>query len=70
VAHFLAIAGSRKRMTPRAAVLGNRLLGCQKALDMSWRFESRHTALPLACRLVGVLRPIVKVPVLSVFDTG
>jgi hypothetical protein len=70
VAHLLAVGGGRKEMPPRAEVLSHRLIGCQKALGMSWRFESLYTALPLARPLVGIFRPIVEVPVLSVFDTA
>jgi hypothetical protein len=37
---------------------------------MPRRFEPLQAPLPLACRLVGVFRPIVQVAVLPVFHTG
>lgn len=70
MAHCLAVGRGRNEMPPRAEVLGNRLIGCQKALGMSWRFDFLHPSFSLARRLVGVFRPIVEVSVLSVFDTG
>jgi hypothetical protein len=57
-------------VAPRAEVLGNELIGGEKALRMPWRLESSHTPLSLAHRLVGVFGAIVQVSVPAVFHTG
>ena len=54
-------------MSVRAEVLRDGALGREEALRMARGFEPLHTALPLAGRLVGVLRPIVEIPMLAMF---
>jgi hypothetical protein len=55
-------------MPPRAEVLGNRTIHGEETLSVPGGFEPPHVPFPLARRLVGVLRPIVQVAVLPVFD--
>jgi hypothetical protein len=57
-------------MSSRAEVLGETTIGCEEALGVSWGFEPLHAPLPLAGRLVGVLRTIIEIPVLMVFHPG
>ena len=68
--HLLAVPAGWEAVAPRLEVLGNRSVRGEKALRVSWRLEPLHAPLPLARRLVGVLRSIIQVAVLSMFDTG
>ena len=54
-------------MPTRAEMLGDGAIGGEEPLGVPWRFEPLHASLPLAGRLVGVLRPIVQIPVLTMF---
>ena len=54
-------------MASRLAVLGNRTMGREEALGVTRGFKPLHAALPLAGRLVGMLRADIEVPVLAVF---
>ena len=42
----------------------------EEALRMACRLEAPHGPLALVRRLVGVLRPVIEVPVLPMFDIG
>ena len=54
-------------MSVWAEVLGDGTIGREEPLGLAWCFEPVHTLLPLACRLVRVLRPIVEIAVLTMF---
>jgi hypothetical protein len=51
-------------------VLDDGTVGGKKTLGLSWRFEALHAPLPLARGLVGVLRPVVQIPVLTMLHPG
>jgi hypothetical protein len=53
----------------RSEVLGDRSIGREEPLRMTRRFEPLHAPLTLACRLMGVLRAVVEIAVLTVFHT-
>ena len=57
-------------MTPRPEVLDNRTIGGEKPLRVSWELEALHVPLPLAGRLVRVLRAVVEVAMLAMFHSG
>ena len=57
-------------MAPRAEVLCNGIIGGEEALGVPWRLEALHAPFPLARGLVGILRAVIQVRVLPVFDTG
>jgi hypothetical protein len=42
----------------------------EEALRVACRLEAPHGPLALAGRLVGVLRPIIEIPVLPMFHAG
>jgi hypothetical protein len=48
-------------------VLRDRSIVGEKALRVPWRLEALHMALRLAGRLMGVLRPVVQIPMLPMF---
>ena len=54
-------------MPARTEVLGDRTRGGKEPLGVAWRFKPLQVSLPLAGRLVGVLRPIIEIPVLTMF---
>jgi hypothetical protein len=54
-------------MPSRAEVLGDRTIGREEPLGVAWGFEALHPLLPLAGRLVGVLRAIIEIAVLAMF---
>lgn len=54
-------------MPARTEMLGNRAIGGEKALGMSWGLEALPAPLSLAGRLVGILRAVIQVVVLPVF---
>lgn len=56
-------------MPTRAEMLGDGIIGREEALGLAGGLEPLHASLPLAGRLVGVLRPIVKIPVLAMFHS-
>jgi hypothetical protein len=60
---------SGEEVASRSEVLSNRSICGEKPLRMTRRLEPLHTPLPLACRLMGVLRAIVQIAVLTMFDT-
>ena len=57
-------------MASWAEVLGDRTIGGEEPLGVPWGLEPLHAPLPLAGRLVGVLRAVIEVPVLAVFHPG
>ncbi len=50
-----------------AEMLGDRAIGGEKPLSVTRGLEPLHASLPLACRLVGVLRPVIEIAVLAMF---
>ena len=68
--HLLAIHGGSEPVTPRAEVLRDRTIGGEETLGVTRGLKPLHTPLPLTGRLVGVLRPIVEVAVLTMFHSG
>ncbi len=54
-------------MTSGAKVLCNGTIGREKALGTAWRFEALHPSFPLAGGLMGVLRPVIQIPMLAMF---
>jgi hypothetical protein len=58
--HLLAIRGGGKPVASRAEVLRKRPIRSQEALCMSRRFEPLQAPLPLAGRLVGILRAVIQ----------
>jgi hypothetical protein len=54
-------------MPSRADMLGQRAIGGEKALGLSWGLEALQAPLALAGRLVGKLRAVIHVVVLPVF---
>ena len=54
-------------MPAGAKLLCDGTIGGEEALGVARRLEPLHTLLSLAGRLVGVLRPIVEIPVLTMF---
>jgi hypothetical protein len=53
-----------------AEVLGDGPIRGEEPLGLSGGFEPLHPLFALACRLVGVFRTVVQIPVLAVFYTG
>ena len=47
-------------MPARAEVVANGAEGLQEALRLLRRFEALHAPLPLTCRQVGILRPVIQ----------
>ncbi len=64
----MAIGGGCETMPARTEVRGDRAVGGEEALRVPWTLEAPHPALPLACRLVGILRAVVPPFVLPVLD--
>ena len=54
-------------MPARSKVLRNRTIRGEEALRVPGRLEPLHPSLPVAGRLMGVLRPVVQVAVLAMF---
>jgi hypothetical protein len=54
-------------MPTRSEMLGNRPIGGEAALRGPGRLAPLHAPLPLPGRLMGVLRPVVEIPMLAVF---
>ena len=57
-------------MPSRTEVLGDGAIGGEEALGMARGLEALHAPLPLAGRLMGVLRTVVEIAVLAMFHTG
>ena len=55
-------------MPSRAEVLGDGPIGGEEALRVARGLEALHAPLPLARRLMRILRPIVQIAVLTMFD--
>lgn len=51
-------------------VSGGRPIHRKKLSRLSWGLTLLHAPLPLARWLTGVLRAVIDIPVLPVFDTG
>jgi hypothetical protein len=56
-------------MTSGSKMRSDNSMHFDKALGVSGAFESSHAPLPLPCRLMRVLSPIIQVSVLSVSHT-
>ncbi len=54
-------------MPARAKVLRDGTIGREETLSLAGRFELLHAPLPLACRLVRVLRAIIEIAMLAMF---
>ena len=54
-------------MPARSKVLRNRPIRGKEALCMPGRLEPLHAPLPLPCRLMGVLRTVIEIPMLAMF---
>jgi hypothetical protein len=54
-------------MPARSKVLRNRPIRGEEALLMPGRLEPLHAPLPLPCRLMGVLRTVIEIPMLAMF---
>jgi hypothetical protein len=54
-------------MPPWTKMLGDRTIGGKESLGLAWGLKPLHAPLPLTCRLVGVLRPVIEVAVLAMF---
>src|SRR5262249_54629812 len=67
---FLTVGGRGKPMPARAEVLGEGARGREKTLGVPWGFKPLHVLLPLTGGLVGILRAVVKVPMLAMFYPG
>jgi hypothetical protein len=67
LAHLLAVRGGRQPMPSRSKVLGDRPIGGEESLRVSWRLEALHAPLALARRLMGVLGSIIEIAVLPMF---
>ena len=50
--------------------MGDGPIGDEEPLRVSWRLESLHAPLPLTGGLVGILRTVVEVAALAMFDAG
>src|SRR5262249_51899018 len=61
VLHLLSIGGRGQPMAVWAEVLGDRAIGCKEPLGLAPRLKALPVPLPLACRLVRILRPIVQI---------
>jgi hypothetical protein len=68
--HLLSIGRGAKEVASRAEVLSDGPIGGEEPLRPSGRFEALHTPLLLARRLMGILRTVVEVAVLAMFDAG
>ena len=56
-------------MLARTEMLEDRAIGGEKPLRVARGLEPLHMALPVAGRLVGVLRTIIEIPVLAMFHS-
>jgi len=66
--HLVTVFGGREEVTPRSKVLGDGTIRGEEALGLSGGLKPLHAPLPLARRLMGILRPIVQIAVLAMFD--
>jgi hypothetical protein len=55
-------------MTTRTEVLSNGAIGCEEPLCLTRRFKPLHSSLPLPGGLMRVLRTIIEIPMLAMFD--
>ena len=65
--HLLPIRGRGKPMSVWAEVLGDGTISGEEPLGLTRGFEPLHPPLPLACRLVRVLRAVIEIAVLTMF---
>jgi hypothetical protein len=54
-------------MSARAEVLGDGIIGREEPLGVARCFEPLHPSLPLSCGLMGVLRAIIEIAMLTLF---
>jgi hypothetical protein len=66
----VTVFGSSEEVTPRSKALGDGPIGGEESLRVSWGLEALQAPLPLAGGLVGILRAVVEVAVLALFDAG
>jgi hypothetical protein len=57
-------------MPPRTEMLGDGTVGGEKPLSVTRGLEPLHALLPLTGGLMGVLRPVIEVAVLTMFHPG
>jgi hypothetical protein len=50
-------------------MLGKGTISSEEPLGLSWRLEPLHAPFPLAGGLMGVLRPVIQIPMLAMFYT-
>src|SRR5919108_1702667 len=50
----------------RSEVLGNGTIGSEEPMGLSWRLEPWHAPFPLAGGLMGVLRSVIQIPMLTI----
>src|SRR5215831_9261282 len=65
-----AVLGSGEQMSSGSEMRADDAVHLNEALRVIGRFEPAHPSLPLARRLMGVLSPVVQIPVLTVSDAG
>src|SRR5947209_5905142 len=64
--HQPTVGGCREAMPPRREVVAHGTEGLQEALRLLSRLEALHAPLPLTCRQVGILRPVIQPLVTSI----
>jgi hypothetical protein len=64
--HLLSIGWGGKEVASRSEVLGNGPIGGEEALGVTGGFKPLHAALPLARGLMGILRAVVQIAMLTV----
>jgi hypothetical protein len=67
--HFQAVCTNGEEVASGTEMRRNGTIRGEKTLGMPWRFEPLHAPLPLAGRLVRILRTVVQIPVLTMFHT-
>jgi hypothetical protein len=65
---LLTVLGGGQAVTPWAAVLGDGPVGGEEALRVARGLEALQAPLPLARRLMRMLRPVVQIAGLAMFD--
>jgi hypothetical protein len=65
--HLLTILEDGEQVPSRSEVLGDRTIGGEEPLRMSWGLEALQAPLALAGGLMGVLRAVIEIAVLAMF---